>query len=96
MEIINSSEITDEYYDYLELEKTDIVSQVLKEVKQSWDIAVNKYTQQFDNLDLENTLISRIQIEEAYKQVSQEDIDILKEAAANIEFFAKEQFKCKT
>jgi hypothetical protein len=34
MQIINSSEITQDYYDYLELEKIDIVSQVLSEVQQ--------------------------------------------------------------
>jgi len=93
MKIINSSEITPDYYDYIELEKIEVVSQVLSEVKEDWDKAVRKYTKKFDNLDLEHTLVSKKEIEEAYNQVSQEDINILKEAAANIEFFAKEQFK---
>ena len=89
MKIINSSEITPDYYDYIELEKIEVVSQVLSEVKEDWDKAVMKYTKKFDNLDLEHTIVSKKEIEEAYNQVSQEDINILKEAAANIEFFAK-------
>ena len=93
MKIINSSEITPDYYDYIDLEKIDIVSQVLSEVKKNWDTAVSKYTKQFDKLELENTLISKEQIQEAYRQVDEKDVDILREAAANIEFFAKEQFK---
>ena len=69
------------------------MSQVLSEVKKNWDTAVSKYTKQFDKLELENTLISKEQIQEAYRQVDEKDVDILREAAANIEFFAKEQFK---
>jgi hypothetical protein len=34
MKIINSSEITPDYYDYIELEKIEVVSQVLSEVKE--------------------------------------------------------------
>lgn len=93
MQIINSSEITQDYYDYLELEKIDIVSQVLSEVQQDWDSAVKKYTKQFDRLDIENFLVTKAQIQDAYKQVSEEDLSTLKEAAKNIEFFAREQMK---
>ncbi|MBW6451629.1 MAG: histidinol dehydrogenase [DPANN group archaeon] len=93
MEIINSNDLTNKYYEYLELEKIEVVNQILNEVKTDGDKAVNKYTKKFDNLDLENTLITKKQIEDAYKKVNSEDVSILKEAAKNITFFAKEQFK---
>ena len=93
MKIINSNELTEKYYDYLELEKIEVVSQILNEVKKNGDEAVNKYTKKFDNLNLKNTLITRKQIKDAYKKVDPKDILILKEAAKNIIFFAKEQFK---
>jgi len=93
MKIINANELTEKYYDYLELEKIEVVSQILNEVKKDGDKAVKKYTKKFDNLDLKNTLITRKQIEDAYKKVNSQDIQILKKAATNIRFFAKEQFK---
>jgi histidinol dehydrogenase len=54
---------------------------------------VKKYTKQFDRLDIENFLVTKAQIQDAYKQVSEEDLSTLKEAAKNIEFFAREQMK---
>jgi histidinol dehydrogenase len=93
MEIINANKLTKRYYDYLELERIEVVSQILKDVKKNGDKAVKKYTKKFDNLDFKNTLITRKQIKDAYKKVNPKDILILKEAAKNIAFFAKEQFK---
>ena len=93
MKIINANKLTEKYYDYLELEKIEVVSQILNEVKNDGDKAVKKYTKKFDNLNLENTLITRKQVEEAYKKVNPKDIQSLKKAAINIKFFAREQFK---
>lgn len=93
MKIINANKLTKKYYGYLELEKINIVNQILSEVKKNGDKAVKKYTKKFDNLDLKSTLITKKQIKDAYKQVNSEDILIIKEATKNIKSFAKEQLK---
>lgn len=93
MKIINAEHLTKKYYDYLELEKIKIVSQILSEIKKDDDKAVNKYTQKFDNLNLKDTSISKKQIQDAYAQVNPEDIKVLGQAAKNIKFFAKKQFE---
>jgi histidinol dehydrogenase len=93
MKIINANKLTKRYYEYLELGKIAVVNQILNEVKKDGDRAIKKYTQKFDNLNLKNILISQKQIKDAYNQVDPKDIQILKQAAKNIEFFAKKQFE---
>jgi len=93
MKIIKAEQLTKKYYDYLELEKIEIVGQILSEVKKDGDKAVHRYTQKFDNLNLKNTLITKQQINDAYAQVGLKDVKILKQAAKNIRLFAKKQFE---
>lgn len=92
MKIVTADKLTNKYYKYLELEKNGIVSQILNDVRNKGDAAVKKYTKQFDDMDIKNTLISKKQIQNAYKQVSAKDIQIIKSAAKNIKFFAEKQF----
>ena len=98
MKIINASELTEKYYDYLELEKIEVVSQILNEVKNDGDKAVKKYTKKFDNLDLKNTLITKKQIKDAYNKVNLKDIQILKKAGVSYYDckFCKKIYKIKS
>src|SRR3989344_2629716 len=91
MKIIASSQLTNQYYNYLELGNFEIVKEVLNEVKINGDVAIKKYTRKFDNLDLKTIQISKQEIKNAYKLVNNNDIQVLKQAAKNIELFAKKQ-----
>ncbi len=93
MEIINVNNLSKKYFDYLELEHIDVVSQILSEVKKDGDKAIQKYTKKFDNLALKDFKLSKEQIKNAYKQVNPRDIQMLKKAAANIKSFARKQLE---
>ena len=54
------------------------VNQIFDDVQRNGDAAVNKYTQLFDGVSLENTIVSDLEIQEAIGLVSEE----LKEAIA--------------
>ncbi|GAA4278813.1 histidinol dehydrogenase [Aquimarina mytili] len=63
------------------------VLRVFNEVKSEGDIAIHRYTQKFDNVSLENILVTSEEIEEAKKQVSQELKESIAAAKSNIEIF---------
>ncbi|WP_299311329.1 histidinol dehydrogenase [uncultured Aquimarina sp.] len=64
-----------------------IVLDVFKEVKTDGDVAIDKYTQKFDNVSLDSILVSEEEIETAKQLVSQELKDAIVLAKSNIEAF---------
>ena len=71
----------------------NLVKKIIEEVKKNRDKAVRKYTEVFDNVKLENFEVSKKEIKEAYKKVDRKTINTIKEAAKNIEEFAKVQLR---
>ncbi|WP_269477216.1 histidinol dehydrogenase [Hominibacterium faecale] len=65
----------------------DIIDCVIKD----GDAALQEYNKQFDQCDRQALRISKQEIEEAYQQVSDEELSDIKKAAANIEAFANAQ-----
>ena len=78
---------------YTQYEKT--VSDIVNNVMQNGDEAVFSYTQQFDKWDCnaDNVRVSAKEIADAYTQVDEELISILKEAAENIRLFHEKQLR---
>ena len=70
---------------------TNTVLGIIDKVRTDKDKALIQYAQNFDHIDIDSVLITREQIENAYKQVSQETIDHIKFAAKQIENYAKHQ-----
>jgi len=68
-----------------DIEKT--VNQIFEEVQKNGDKAVNKYTQLFDGVSLENNLVSEIEIKEAVTSISQELKEAINLAKDNITKF---------
>ena len=76
---------------YTEYEAT--VNDIINNVRNNKNKALFEYTEKFDGYKLteENILVTRDEIDEAYKALDPELIDVLKEAAENIrEFHAKQ------
>lgn len=71
------------------LQKT--VREIIDNVIKNGDKALLEYNERFDACGRAALRISREEIEEAYKQVSQQELDDIRQAAANIEAFAKAQ-----
>lgn len=68
-----------------------LVNGIFEEVRSNGDGTIKKYTEQFDNVVLENMLVSKTEIEEAQKLVSDDLKEAIKLAKANIEVFHKAQ-----
>ncbi|MCR4651760.1 MAG: histidinol dehydrogenase [Lachnospiraceae bacterium] len=78
---------------YAEYEET--VNKIVEDVRLNKDKAVFELTSKFDKWDVNasNVFATKEEIEEAYKEVDDKLISILKEAASNIEDFHKKQVK---
>lgn len=74
-------------------EYADRVSVILNEVKQKGDEAIFAYTQKFDGAHItkENIKVTDEEIEEAYREVGQELIAIMRKAAKNIREYHEKQ-----
>ncbi|MBZ9571527.1 histidinol dehydrogenase [Methanobrevibacter sp. TMH8] len=71
-----------------------VVSDILKNVKESKDSSLKKYTAKFDNVKIETFKVSQEEIENSYTNLKKENpklIESLKNASKNIEDFHKEQ-----
>ena len=76
-------------FDTLNLEK--MVQSVLEDVKQNGDEAVNKYTLQFDEANIESALVNENEIVEAEKLISDELKIAIQLASKNIKAFHSAQ-----
>lgn len=72
-------------------EVLNIVSDILKDVKENKDEALKKYTAKFDKAELEDLQVSQDEIKEAYDNLDKGLIEALKRASSNIEKFHKAQ-----
>lgn len=96
MKVIKYNEIEEDFFKYKEIEEIKVLRKIIEEVKKSGDKALKKYTKQFDNVELDQIKISGIEIENAYKKATKEEINAIEKASENIKIFAqkqKEQFK---
>ncbi len=71
------------------------VQKIVGDVKNNGDSALFSYTKEFDGFSLnkDNILVTKDEIKEAYKKVSPELVEILKEAAENIRAFHERQVR---
>lgn len=67
------------------------VGEIIENVIKNGDPALIEYNTKFDQCERQSLRISQEEIQEAYDQVSPEDLADIKGAAANIEAFAKAQ-----
>ncbi|SES41890.1 histidinol dehydrogenase [Salipaludibacillus aurantiacus] len=73
-----------------EKQRQSVVS-ILQDVKERGDAALRHYTNEFDGVDLPETRVSAQEIEEAYTAVSDETLEIIREAIDNIRDFHERQ-----
>ncbi|MCF6294448.1 MAG: histidinol dehydrogenase [Flavobacteriaceae bacterium] len=67
------------------------VNQIFKDVEQHGDVAISKYTSIFDGVVLKNNLVTKTEVQEASKDISQELKDAINIAKQNIEVFHNAQ-----
>lgn len=72
---------------------SDIVSDIIANVRENGDSALLAYTEKFDRVKLSSMVVTRDEIDEAMASVDEKFRGILLEAAANIERYHKCQIK---
>lgn len=88
---LSSSEIFSRQEDKFNV--SDIVTEIIKNVKGNGDKALFEYCEKFDKAKLSSLEVTKEEIEEAYSQVEPRFIEILGAAAENIRNFHKRQVK---
>ena len=77
-------------------EVTELVGSIIENVKLRGDQELLELTKKFDGIDMDTVRVGREEIEKAYSLVSGETIEAIKNAAAQIRFFAGKQLECMT
>ncbi len=72
---------------------SDTVAEIIDNVRKNGDKALFEYSKKFDKADLSALEVTEEEIEEAFSLVEPEFIEILREAALNIEEFHKKQVR---
>ena len=76
-----------------ELDVSDIVTDIIADVRKNGDAALIAYARKFDKAELTSLEVTEAEIEEAFQTVEPEFIEILKEAAVNIRAFHEKQLR---
>ena len=71
----------------------NIVSDIIKNVIENGDSALYEYSKKFDKVDLTYLEVSPEEIEEAFLLADKDFVEVIKEAASNIEAFHKKQVR---
>ena len=69
----------------------NVVSTVIKNIKEKGDSSLKSYTEKFDNVQLEKFEVGSDEIKRSYSNVDKKVMEALKKAAKNIEKFHKAQ-----
>ena len=76
-----------------ELDVSDIVADIIADVRKNGDQALIAYAKKFDKADITALEVSQGEIDEAFASVEPEFLEILREAAANIRAFHEKQVR---
>lgn len=71
----------------------DIVAEVIANVRKNGDEALKEYTKKFDKAELDTLEVTQEEIDEAFAQVDEKFIEIIKKAKENIYAFHKHQVR---
>ena len=73
----------------------DIVNDIIKNIRERKDEALFEYTKKFDHFDLsaDSIRVSKKEIEEAYAELDDDFIEVMKKSAANIRSFHEKQLR---
>lgn len=74
-----------------EVDVSDIVSDIIKNVRENGDKALFKYAEKFDKAKLDSLIVSKQEIEDAKNLVEPKFIEVLEKAAENIRLFHSAQ-----
>lgn len=74
-------------------EQVAVVKNIIADIRSRGDEALSEYTEKFDRVRLASFAVTEAEIKEAYNQVDQPFISIVREAAENIRTFHEKQLR---
>lgn len=74
-------------------EQLQVIKTIIKAVRAQGDQALKEFTAKFDRVELTKLKVTKAEVDEAYKQLTEEQIAIIQEAAANIKAFHEKQLR---
>ena len=74
-------------------EQRRIVKEIIENVRVKGDLALQEYTQKFDRTEIADFFVTEQEIEEAYSDIEEDMVAIIKEAAENIRSYHQNQLK---
>jgi histidinol dehydrogenase len=74
-------------------EQTAVVKSIIADIRSRGDKALSEYTEKFDRVPLSSFQVTEKEVEEAYSQVDQPFIALVREAAENIRSFHEKQLR---
>lgn len=69
------------------------VKKIISEVREKGDAALIEYTEKFDGVRLSSLSVTEEEIDEAFNEISEQVVSIIKEAAENIRTFHEKQLR---
>lgn len=96
IKILNYGEVKNEEIfkrSEIKYDVSDIVSEIIADVKQNGDSALYKYSEKFDKVKLTSLEVTKEEIDEAFDKTEEKFTDILKRAASNISKFHEKQVR---
>lgn len=90
MQIVNSKNLSEDFFQYKEFPIISTVDEIIEDVKLNGDKAVKKYCEKFDG-KIDNLEVTKEEIDNAFKNVSDEVIEAIKQSINNVKTFAQSQ-----
>ena len=94
MKISDYKNIDENFFRNIEFETIASVNEIINDVKIYGDSAVIKYSKKFDDFENKSLLVTREEIDNAYKNVDLSVQNAIKTAIENVREFAKKQLGC--
>ena len=76
-----------------EVDVQKIVADIIADVRARGDVALKAYCAKFDKVELDSLEVTPDELDEAFRQVEPEFIEVLETAAANIRQFHEKQVR---
>ena len=91
MKIYTLNEIDNSFFQKIEFENINSVSEIILDVKTKGDVAIREYTKKFGDGEISNFKLTKDEISEAIKQIDEKTKNTIQFAIRNVREFAEAQ-----
>lgn len=92
MQVVNSQNLSADFFTFQDFEGTESVVEIIKDVKKRGDEAVVEYSQKFGDGCITALELTQEEIENAVNSLPEDVLEAIKTSVVNVKAFAQEQF----